>query len=205
MTGMTETTYRVSLSNLTYMQPMSPMAVVLHTDIYSAYKTTAEASIGLEKLAEGGDNSLLLSEANMHEDVRSAQSGQGLILPGQSESLEISGNAAECLSVVSMLVNTNDAFTGVSCLNVDGLEVGEKMTVNLPTYDAGTENNSETASSIPGPAGGGEGFNAVRDDRNFVAAHGGVVTVDDGLETSALKAEHRWDNPTASVMIERIH
>ena len=200
----TDTTYRVSVSNLTYMQPMSPMAVVLHSDGYKVYQTTHVASEALEKLSEGGDNSALLMEANAHEDVQAAKSGQGLLLPGQSESLEITGTAAECLSIVTMLVNTNDAFTGASCIKVGGLQPGEKMIVNLPTYDAGTEGNSEMASTIPGPAGGGEGFNAVRDDRNFVAIHGGAVTKDDGLTTSALASEHRWDNPTALVTIERL-
>ena len=83
---------------------------------------------------------------------------------------------------------------------------GEMMTIALPTYDAGTENNSEEASTIPGPAGGGtgEGFNADRDDKDFISIHAGAVTKDDGLITSALTQNHKWNNPAAMLTIERI-
>lgn len=50
---------------------------------------------------------------------------------------------------------------------------------------------------IPGAPGGGEGFNEIR-------LHAGVVSVDDGLATSVLKSNHRFDNPVMSVLIERI-
>jgi len=50
---------------------------------------------------------------------------------------------------------------------------------------------------IPGAPGGGEG-------RNEIRLHAGVVSVDDGLATSVLKSNHRFDNPVMSVLIERI-
>ena len=95
------------------------------------------------------------------------------MLPGKSDSVTIEGEPAQCISVTAMLVNTNDAFAGVDCVNVSELKNGEMMTIALPTYDAGTENNSEEASTIPGPAGGGEGFqHRDRDDKDFVSIHG---------------------------------
>ena len=103
-----------------------------------------------------------------------------------------------------MLVNTNDAFVGANCIDVTKLKSGESLTLNLSAYDAGTEENSELASTIPGPAGGGEGFNSKRDDVNFVHIHPNVITKDDGLATSALTQAHRWDNPVAMLKIERI-
>ena len=61
------------------------------------------------------------------------------------------------------------------------------------------------AVTIPGPAGGGEGFNAVRDDSNDVVAfHAGVVSQDYGLANSALSANHRFLNPGAKLTITRI-
>jgi hypothetical protein len=75
----------------------------------------------------------------------------------------------------------------------------------LPAWDAGTEANSEASGTIPGPADGGEGYNATRDDLvNFVAIHRGVISADDGLNSSILDESHRFDNPVARVMIERI-
>jgi hypothetical protein len=197
-------TYSVTLTNLTYQQPLSPLAAVLHTKSYRMYEVGCQAGAGLERLAEGGDNALLLYEANLSTSVSAVADGGTPVPPGGSATVMLQAKWGECLSLASMLVNTNDAFAALSCLDVSGLAIGEKTTVNLVAYDAGTEANSETAGTVPGPAGGGEGYNAQRDDRGFVAAHGGVVTSDDGLETSALSAAHRWDNPVAELTIERI-
>ncbi len=55
------------------------------------------------------------------------------------------------------------------------------------------------------PAGGGEGFNAARNDTNDVVAfHAGVVSKDDGLANSALSANHRFLNPGAKLTITRV-
>jgi hypothetical protein len=196
--AMSTATYSVTVTNLTYQQPMSPLVVSLHPASEKLFEVGAATSEGLEHLAEGGDNSLLLTEA-----PGTAVGGNGLILPGGSDTVSVEAEASSCLSLATMLVNTNDAFAGLSCLDLSGLKAGEALTVNIVSYDAGTEANSETTGTILGPAGGGEGYNAARDDRNFVALHGGVVTADDGLDGSALSAAHRWDNPAASVVIRR--
>ena len=71
-------------------------------------------------------------------------------------------------------------------------------------YDAGTEADTELAAEIPGPVGGGEGFNAARDDQgDRVSMHSGVISQDDGLVTSDLTGQHRFDNPVVRVLIER--
>ena len=70
--------------------------------------------------------------------------------------------------------------------------------------DAGTEVNSEAAGTMPGPADGGEGFNATRTDTGYVAMHPGVVTVDDGLTNSVLTVQHKFDNPAVRIMVTRI-
>lgn len=104
-----------------------------------------------------------------------------------------------------MLVNTNDAFAGLRSIDVSGLAIGDAITLNAKAYDAGTELDSESAGTMPGPADGGEGFNANRSDvNNFVRGHGGVVTADDGLSSSVLNQSHRFDNPGMIVTIKRI-
>jgi hypothetical protein len=70
-------------------------------------------------------------------------------------------------------------------------------------YDAGTEANSEAKGTMPGPADGGEGFNASRDDVDFVHIHPGVISMYDGLADSVLGASHRFDNPVLAVTIMR--
>jgi len=199
-----EAAYKVTVLNLTYAQPMAPMAVALHSQETSVFKVGTAASPGLEKQAEGGDNSVLLQELSVNDHVNAAAGGNGLILPSKQDTVIIKGEAAKCLSVTAMLVNTNDAFTGMNCMDVSALKKGEMLKHDLITYDAGTEKNSEEASIIPGPAGGGEGFNAERDDKDFVSVHPGVVTSDDGFISSALTYAHKWDNPSARLVIERI-
>ena len=81
--------------------------------------------------------------------------------------------------------------------------MGESLRITAPAYDAGTEANSERAAGIPGPAAGGEGFNAVRDDEDFVRGHSGVVSSQDGLDDSVLTGAHRWDNPVFSLVVTR--
>ena len=80
------------------------------------------------------------------------------------------------VTAVSMLAPSPDWFIGVSGLNLyeNGKWV-EQISIDLPVYDAGTEGNNELAGTIPGPADGGEGFNAARDDVNVVSRHSGVV------------------------------
>lgn len=203
--------YEVTITNLTAAQPLSPAAVILHNAEWTGFITGSPASAGLELLAESGDNSDYLADADADKYVRGSASGTGVILPGSSETLMLETESRTLdsllLSTTVMLVNTNDAIAAITGMSLAGLDVDESMTLTGLSYDAGTEANSESADTIPGPAasiGAQEGFNVARDDiRDAVHAHPGVVTSDDGLSTSVLTADHRWDNPVMSVVIER--
>lgn len=202
-------TFQVTVSNLTNGQPLSPAAIIVHQTGFQVFDIGAPASVELEVLAEGGNNTDLLNLANDDINVIITASGEGPIAPGQSEviSFEVEerflGNAH--FSVSTMLVNTNDAITGVNTIDISGLEVGDSLTLRGVAYDAGTEADDEMAIYIPGPAGGGEGFNSDRDDQvNAVTMHSGVITMHDGLVTSALNGQHKFDNPVIQVRIERI-
>ena len=192
--------YEVMVTNLTNAQPVSPVAVVLH-DEGNVWQLGEMASNALEVLAESGDNSGLLAESF----VMASASGAGVIMPGASEtvSVSITDMMPNKLSVVTMLVNTNDAFSGFNAMDIANLEVGESISLRTGSYDAGTEKNTESMASIPGPAAGGEGYNEARDDVDFVAMHPGVVSMDYGLMSSALTQAHRFDNPTLAITFTR--
>lgn len=192
--------FSVQAINLTNNQPLSPIAVILHTD-GAFWELNQSASVALEMMAEAGDNSQLLAESN----VIVGQSGNGVLMPGNDETITIETTETGdlYLSIASMLVNTNDAFTGLSRVSVTNLQVNESIHRRVGVYDSGTEANSEADGTIPGPANGGEGFNSVRDDVDFVAMHSGVISVDDGLSTSILNESHRFDNPAMSILITR--
>lgn len=193
--------YEITVTNLTNAQPVSPIVVAFHKD-GKLWQIGEPASEALEVLAESGDNTMYLEEPMLTSVV----SSNGLVMPGSSETLELIQVDLQpmFLSLVTMLVNTNDAFTGINALDISMMTVGEIYSFNTSSYDAGTENNNELMATIPGPAAGGEGFNAERDDVNVVAMHPGVVSKDDGLTNSVLSFSHRLDNPTLNVVITRV-
>ena len=152
-------TFEVTVDNLTNAQPLSPAAVVAHQPGYSIFTVGAPASAGLEELAEGGDNAALLAEAGEAAIVLASASGGAPIGPAGSETLSfevLESDVANLeISVATMLVNTNDAFSAISAVPISNLAVGDSWTATTIAYDAGTEANSEAATDIPGPAGGG--------------------------------------------------
>lgn len=197
--------FELSVTNLTVGQPLSPVALVVADDSYRLFEIGEPASIELEYIAEGGDNSFLISAL---ESSSTVASGAGIIAPGMSETIEFSlpedALDASYLSAVTMLVNTNDAITAIRGISLAGMEVGESISRRTVAYDSGTEANSEMAGTIPGPADGGEGFNAERDDEDRVYFHSGVITSADGYADSVLTQAHRFDNPVTLFSITRV-
>lgn len=215
--------YTVQITNLTYSQPFAPAAVILHESGFHSFNEGEPASMGIEIMAEGGDPSMVITEAMDSTDFLDAQNSGGILGP-RSMGAELTLVVPELdaddlrLTVTTMLVNTNDAFTGLNAANVSNMAVGDIKTFMTVTWDAGTEANTETAATMPGPAasaagGGGEaaGYDVVRDDlADAVRLHQGVVTsanADDpsreGLSTSVLTEAHRFDFPTSRVVITR--
>ncbi len=196
-------TFEITVSNLTTAQPLSPAAVIHHRADYHVYQVGSPASQAVERLAEGGDNGALLAESAADPAVFVRRSGSAAIVPGGNETFTISHTAADPrLTVMAMLVNSNDGFAAVDGIDLSGIANGGQAVYYGRAYDAGTEANSETASTVPGQ--GGEGFNVARDDRDRIALHAGVVSQDDGLATSSLSVQHRFDNPVIEVRVRRI-
>jgi len=195
--------FNVEVTNLSNQQPFAPVATVLHTSGYHGFSLGSMASDGLELLAEGGDPSSFIAASNEQNMVLNSVSGTGVIAPGGNETITVQGNSSQPrLSLAGMLVNTNDGFIGLDDVDLGSLDIGDSLHLQARVYDAGTEANTEAASDVPGQ--GGEGINAARDDRDFIAVHSGIVSMDDGLTSSALDASYRFDNPAAQIIITRI-
>lgn len=195
--------YEIKVTNITAGQPLSPLAAYLAGENSQAWQTGEAASEALEVLAEGGDGSALLTAQGSEYQ----HAGAAPIGPGGSETFQLSTDNMDSLqlTVATMLVNTNDAFSGLTGIDLSMLEVGETKAYRVPAYDAGTENNTELRGTIPGPADGGEGFNAVRDDvTSVVTYHGGVVGNSDGNAQSILTEANRFDNPVMLIEISRM-
>jgi hypothetical protein len=196
-------TYKVTLKNITNAQPFAPAALIVQnsTTSFDSFKVGQSASVGLETLSESGNPQVLLDEAT-DANVLYTNKFDGLTTPGESQSLTFTvDNGSLKLSLVSMPVKTNDGFVGVNNIN---LNFEGTKSFNLNVYDAGTEKNDELSSTVAGL--GGIGFDSTRDDiADIVTLHPGLVTKDDGLSTSGLSFSDKWDNPAATLTIQRIN
>lgn len=200
----TSAMYKITVTNLTSHQPLTPVAAVIHNNDFTPWMAGEAVSTGLEMLAESGDNSMFTAESAMMSAVMQTASSAGGAGPGESVTImmTVPHNSAQQLTVASMLARTNDAFTGARNWTIGGLAVDQSATMMTRVYDAGTEANTETADTVPGTSG--EGHNAIRDDSNRLTIHAGVVTVDDGLMTSALVESDRWLGAAAKVTVTRM-
>lgn len=202
-------TFQVSIANITNNQPLSPVALIVHNSSHTDEWTVGSLSNSdLTSIAEIGDNAAFLATAKAKSSVISTQSLGG-VSPKTMISAQISTPDSNDLHITSatMLVNTNDAFTGVLALQIGNLAVNQEVSKVLQAYDAGSELNDELASRIPGPAGDGSAASKTLDGvagEGFINIHSGVVTSDDGLSSSALNVTHRFSNP-ATITIKRIN
>ena len=118
-------TFDVTVSNLTAGQPLSPIAVIAHTE-GTLWQIGSPASVALETMAEGGDNSQLLALENAIANA----SSEGPVGPGANTTITLTTDSLEALklSLATMMVNTNDGFTGLSALDVSSLAAANEDT-----------------------------------------------------------------------------
>lgn len=187
--------YEVTITNLTYNQVFSPALVVSHRRSISLFEAGEAASEGIAIMAEAGDVSAIIDSVSGDNRVRSTDTAAGPLLPGKSTTITVPVNRGGRLSVVSMLVNTNDAFLALNSIRAP--RYGRTVTLYAQAYDAGTEINDELCGNIPGPACGGEGFSTT-DGEGFIHIHRGMHGIGD-LAADA----YDWRNPVAKITITR--
>ena len=106
----------------------------------------------MRQIAEDAVNGPMVEKLSNSKKVFEVVEGSEVIFPEGAVSFKISAKRGyHRLSLVSMLVNTNDAFTGISGARLPYR--GEKV-YYLYAYDAGTEKNTEMTDHIPGPCCG---------------------------------------------------
>jgi len=188
--------YEITITNLTYNQILSPPLVVSHARSVDLFEAGQPASEGLEALAEAGDTSILTGALAGADGVCDVMTAEGVVLPGESSTIVIRGSGQRVISVATMLVNTNDAFAGLS-----GMPMPRSFgpaARSIPAFDAGTEINDESCINIPGPACGGGGLDPSGGE-GFVHIHRGIHGIGD-LDP----AEYDWRSPVAYVSIQRL-
>jgi hypothetical protein len=115
---------------------------------------------------------------------------------------------ARRLSWASMLICTNDGFTGVNSLSLPK-KVGDSVTALTAGYDSGTELNTEDFADIVPPCQGLVGVSSGEPGTgisNAALAERGVIHHHPGIAGGAdlVLAIHGWTDPVARVEVTAI-
>lgn len=193
--------FEVTLRNLTPdtgdggAQVFSPPVLASHSPRARIFRVGSFASDELAGVAEDALNMPLVDRLEATERALDVFVGDGPIFPGDEATWTIrSDRGFRRLSAVFMLVNTNDAFSGVDRVRFPR---GGSVTYRLKAYDAGSEFNDELAVHIPGPCCGSVGAGV--EERARIGPHPGLHG-DGDLDV----AKYGWDEPAAELTITRV-
>ncbi len=206
-------TYEITVYNLTDGQPFTPPLAVTHRGAADLFEVGEAASFGVKEIAENGNLAPLLSalEDSRHvSDIVVAVAGDPPpVLPGGSVTFQIdAGPGAQFFSFVSMLVCTNDGFTGLDRQKLPN-RPGEQLMFETSGYDAGSEINTEDFADIVPPCPpltGVESTDPGSGMSNPALAENGVIRHHPGVSggVDLIAGLHGWTDPVARVTIRRV-
>lgn len=186
-------TYEVSLTNLTAGQSFTPRLVLTHIG-GQVFTPGSPAIAELVDIAEGGDIAPMMTLlAGFPEEVPAIATGDGLLAPGATQVVEIEGQPGQFLTLLAMLIPTNDGFIGANAVQLP--QSGSVM-LSLPVYDAGSETNDEVCANIPGPVCEGTAGSPADAGEGFIYVHSGIHGIADLQES-----DYDWKNPAARLVI----
>ena len=190
------TTYDVTITNVTNAINFTPILVASHRKGIRLYELGSPASDELTAIAEGGDTAPLAAALDTDPRVADVQNSGGLLEPGQSVTVTVSAKrGARFISLASMMLPTNDGF-----IALNGVRAPRHGSVTYYSqgFDAGSEPNDELCISIPGPTCGGEGPSPGVDGEGYVHIHRGMHGIGD-----LAPDVYDWRNPVAAITITR--
>ncbi len=206
--------FTVRVDNLTNGIYFTPLLVAAHTEDSRLFAAGEAASPSLQAMAEGGDISGLAGELAAISATVVENPAGGLLAPAQNTSaaLNTDGTDNVRLSVVAMMLPTNDGFIGLNAVEIP--TAAGTYVWNVSAYDAGTEANDEVVNgggapgvagipAAPGGSGSGASGAAPADSNTTVHIHRGALGDTDATGgVSDLDARvHRWLNPVARVTV----
>lgn len=203
--------YEITITNSTEGQYFTPPNWAVHDKGLHVYKRGTAASPGVVAVAENGGVPILAAELDGALDSKGVgDSGVAgpvgteipPITPGQSRTFTVT-STHDRLSIVTMLICTNDGFGGVDSKALPK-HVGHSKSYNLQANDAGSELNTELdADLVPAPfcgdpaVGTGTSNPALAED-GVVRNHRTIRGVGD------LDQSYDWRGPVGQVEITRI-
>jgi hypothetical protein len=210
--------YRVTVANFTPYQPFTPPAVAAHRASVEVFSVGEPANEAVQQIAENGNLDPLAELIDSTNAIRGAAVGDGPVVPKDDpgdtglpyyRSVEVAADAsADSLTFLSMLIATNDGFVGLDTVPLPD-SVNQSHTYYAQGYDAGTEVNTEMFADLVPPAQALTGENREGIDgtgtSNPDLAEDGVITPHPGITgVGDVPEKFDWDEPAASVHVERI-
>ncbi len=197
-------TYRITVENLMpargggASQVLSPSLVLVHdagVDLFSVGQIANQSVIDVAEDAIGATG---VAAYSGNPGVGFVGFLGSPIPPGQSQSFEVNAPARfHQLSLVTMLVSTNDGFTGL-----DAVRLGSRSDAYMTqAYDAGSEQNDQLIASIPGPCCGDTGRHGAGESLP-IRHHAGILVGVGNLDP----ATWGWptESPVARITVERL-
>lgn len=207
--------FNVRIVNLTNGMYLTPLLVAAHPDGTALFTSGQPASANLQAMAEGGATAGLVTDLQGLGATIADNPAAGLLAPAASTDVDLNtdGTSNTLLSIVAMLLPTNDAFAGLNAIEIPSTP--GTYVYNVNAYDAGTEANDEVingggASGTPGipvdpgaVARSGATGAAGPDTNTNVHIHRNTLgDTDDNAGISDLDSRvHRWLNPVLRVVV----
>ena len=146
-------------------QPFSPPVIATHKSDFHMFRLGRYASPELESIAEMGNGQPMAEKLMDEKKVFDVVQGTGL---------------------------TNDGFTGIDGMN---LPRNGSRVYYLKSYDAGTEENTESAADLP--ALGGDGSPTTMEKIHYHPGIKGIADLDPAI--------FGWEDPVAKVTIKLVN
>lgn len=206
----------ISIQNLTRGIYFTPLLLAAHPSDTRLFTPGMPASVSLQEMAEGGSIASLVADLTAVGADMVENPAAGLLGPGETTTASLltddaAGNTQ--LSMVGMMLPTNDGFVGLDGITVPSAAGTYDFYVNA--YDAGTEANDEIRGGgapgapgfpAPGPIDTAAGINGSGVNANvegFVHIHRSVIGDYDaaGGVSDIDAVVHRWLNPIAKITV----
>ena len=205
--------YDVAIRNTSRGQPFTPPLTVTHNEYVDLFTVGTAASFGIKEIAENGNLTPLVealsNDPNVSDLVVAVAGDPPPLLPRQTVKFRITADAdSRYLSFASMLICTNDGFTGLDSIELPK-HIGDQVRFGLRGYDAGTEINTEDFADIVPPCQGLVGITSEDEgtgESNPALAENSVVKVHPNVQggDDLVPKVHGWREPVGKVRIRRV-
>ena len=204
-----ERNYRVYFINFTTGQPFTPPVVATHDRDVQLFDRGEAASYEVKEIAENGNLGPMVDCLTDNSDISDFEvvvaGDPPPLMPGAVVATDITANSRhDVLSMVSMLICTNDGFGGV-----DSVRVPNRIKFRpIRAYDAGTEINTEDFADLVPPCPALTGVETTDEGTgmsNPDLAENGVVKRHQGIWGIAdlIPSLHDWQGPVGLMIIVR--